>query len=167
MTNPETIVCTDNGAIPNSRLPVLLYRSVVPAGQDAGNWLEQTFVTNHWTNNWRNGIFPYHHYHSTTHEVLGVFGGSATVQVGGEGGREVTISAGDVLVIPAGVGHKNVRHSADFKVAGGYPDGRDWDLLRGLPGERPRADQTIATVPLPNTDPLFGTNGPLIRLWRN
>ena len=44
--------------------------------------------------------------------------------------------------------------SLDFSVIGAYPGGRNWDLLRGLPGERPRADRNIAAVPLPDNDPI-------------
>ncbi|MEZ0611836.1 cupin [Fibrella sp. WM1] len=163
---PDRFLLPDNGDIPNSRLSVLLYRGVVPAIANAADWLEQTFVAHHWTNNWRDGILTYHHYHSTTHEVLGISAGSATLQLGGEGGPLVEVQAGDVLVLPAGVGHCNQRQSTDFGAVGGYPDGRDWDLLRGYPGERPDADQTIAQLPLPDSDPLFGPQGPLVQLWK-
>lgn len=163
---PAQFVLSDTGAFPNSRLPVLLYRGVVPAITNLADWLEQTFVANHWTNNWRNGILTYHHYHSTTHEVLGIHAGSATLQLGGEGGPLVEVQAGDVLILPAGVGHCNRRQSADFGVVGGYPDGRDWDLLRGRAGERPAADQAIARLPLPGSDPLFGEQGPLMQVWK-
>jgi hypothetical protein len=44
--------------------------------------------------------------------------------------------------------------SLDFSVVGAYPGGRSWDLLRGRPGERPRADRNIGAVPLPDNDPI-------------
>jgi uncharacterized protein YjlB len=115
---------------------------------------------------WRNGIYSYHHYHSTAHEVLGCYRGSAKVQFGGESGIVEELSAGDVVIIPAGVGHKNLGASADFAVVGAYPRGQDYDMNYGKPGERPRADENIARVPLPETDPIFGKDGPLLRHWR-
>ena len=158
---------SDDGRIPNSRLPLLHYRQVsVLTGPELADWFEEQFTAHHWLGTWRNGILPYTHYHSTSHEVLGIYQGTAMLQVGGEHGPFVPVAAGDVLVIPAGVGHKNGKQSADFGVVGAYPDGRAWDLLRGEAHERPRADQNIAQVPMPQTDPLFGKSGPLIAQWR-
>lgn len=162
----ETYVLTDDGTFPNSRLPVLIYRNVMPADvSDRASWLETTFEANNWLGTWRNGIFPYDHYHSTTHEVLGIYSGSATLRLGGPNGLTLPVSAGDVLVIPAGVAHNNRGQQDPFGVVGAYPDGRPWDLLRGRPGERPFADQTIAGVPLPATDPLTGPGGTLTAYW--
>ncbi len=75
------------------------------------------------------------------------------------------MQAGDVIVIPAGVGHKNLRASSDFGVVGAYPNGRDWDLLKGEPGERPEADKNIGALPLPDADPLFGISAGLRKIW--
>ena len=127
--------------------------------------IEQHFASLNWTNSWKNGIYPFHHYHSTSHEALGVYSGSATVRLGGEQGRDFQVKAGDVIVIPAGVGHKNLGSSGDFGVVGAYPDGRSWDLLRGKPGERPQADDNIARLPVPTTDPVGGAQGRLQELW--
>jgi uncharacterized protein YjlB len=166
MKQPETAVFKDDGAIPNNRLHLLLYRGVLPTGgDDPAAKVIQQFAANNWTNSWRNGIYPFHHYHSTSHEVLGVYSGSATVRLGGEQGKDFTVQAGDVIVIPAGVGHKNLGSSGDFGVVGAYPDGRDWDLLRGSPGERPQADRNIASLPIPDNDPVFGPDGPLRSIW--
>ena len=108
---------------------------------------------------------PSHHYHSTTHEVLAVYRGAATLQLGGEKGRKFAVNPGNVIVIPAGVGHKRVESSEDFGVVGAYPGGRHWDLLRGRPGERPQAERNIAAVPLPENDPIYGPDGPLRKIW--
>ncbi len=163
----EPIQFPDDGAIPNNRLPLLLYRKVWPAAGDLAPQIEETFLGNDWRGLWRNGVFPYHHYHSTSHEVLGVYAGSAVVQFGGESGSQLEVSAGDVVVIPAGVGHKRIRASGDFAVIGGYPEGRSWDTCYGKPGERPAADRRIAEVPLPETDPVAGREGPLPAIWSN
>ncbi|WP_434030556.1 cupin domain-containing protein [[Pseudomonas] boreopolis] len=164
---PEHLHFADDGAIPNSRLPLLLYRDAFAARGDAGAaWLERRFAENGWTGAWRWTIYPFHHYHSNTHEVLGVHAGSATLQLGGEQGRAVRVQAGDVLVIPAGVGHKRLDASAEFQVVGAYPGGREPDLMRGEPEERPAADARIGQVPLPARDPLLGEAAGLRQAWR-
>jgi uncharacterized protein YjlB len=166
MKQPDTAAFKDDGMIPNSRHPLLLYRRVINVGPtDPAAQIENQFAANNWTNSWRNGIYPFHHYHSTSHEVLGIYRGSATVRLGGEQGRDFAVQAGDVMVIPAGVGHKNLGASDDFGVVGAYPDGRQWDLLTGKPGERPKADQNIAGLPIPDNDPVYGSNGPLRKIW--
>ncbi|MRS64733.1 cupin domain-containing protein [Larkinella terrae] len=163
---PETFAFKDDGSIPNSKYPLLLYRKAFSETGSAGaSWLEQRFSANNWTNSWRNGVFPYHHYHSISHEVLGVYSGSALLHLGGEKGQKVRVAAGDIIVIPAGVGHKKLEASADFGVVGAYPDGRDYDILRAEPGDRPKADQNIAAVLLPETDPLLGKREGLKDLW--
>lgn len=163
---PETMVFEDDGKIPNSKLPLLIYRDVFPARDDKGAaWLEQKFAENDWTNAWRNGIYDYHHYHSTSHEVLGVYAGSGLLHLGGEQGQRVNVEAGDVIVIPAGVGHKCLEDNG-LKVVGAYPDGRSYDLKEGLKDERPEADENIAAVPLPATDPLYGKSRGLPDHWK-
>src|ERR1700704_5814421 len=151
---PQQLVFKDDGVIPNNTLPLLLYRQAfAPDTKDLASVIEQRFADNDWTGSWRAGVYPFAHYHSTTHEVLGVFSGSATLRLGGAQGTTVEVRPGDVIVIPAGVGHQNLGSSADFSVVGAYPGGRRWDLLRGLPGERPQADRNIAAVPSPDNDP--------------
>lgn len=152
--------------IPNSRLPALIYHAAIePRAADAEAF-EAMFERNGWEPAWRSGIYPFHHYHSTAHEVLGVASGRARVMLGGAQGREFDLAAGDVVVLPAGVGHKLLEASGDFLVVGAYPPGQDWDLKRGEPGERPGADRNIAAVPHPATDPVSGLDGPLTELWR-
>ena len=123
------------------------------------------FTANGWPAAWRNGIYPYHHFHSTAHEVLGVFSGTATALFGGESGIELTVSAGDVVVVPAGVGHKALEASTDLGIVGAYPAGSRPDLCRGAPGERPGCLDAIARVGKPDRDPLYGERGPLQRHW--
>lgn len=164
--NPETHVFPDGGAIPDSVLPLLVYRQVLRGNSpDLPGRIEQGLAAHDWSGSWRNGVYPFHHYHSTAHEVLVVFDGSATLQLGGDQGKKFEVHSGDAIIIPAGVGHKCLQSSSDFRVIGAYPDGREWDLLKGAPGERPRADQNIASVPWPAMDPLYGKEGPLLRIW--
>jgi uncharacterized protein YjlB len=162
MTAPETHLFADDGRFPNSVLPLLVYRGALPADPAA---MERAFAANGWSNSWRDGIFTYHHFHSTSHEVLGIAAGEVRVAFGGPAGREVTVRGGDVVVIPAGVGHRNMGQSADLLVVGAYPNGMDYDLLRGDPSEHAAAVRAIAAVPLPARDPVIGADAGLRRLW--
>jgi uncharacterized protein YjlB len=163
---PEQLRFKDDGIFPNSVLPLLLYEKVlITKAQDPALIFEQRFAENGWTNSWRDGVYSFPHYHSTSHEVLGVYSGTATLRLGGELGKNVKVNAGDVIVIPAGVAHQNISASNDFGVVGAYPGGRQWDLLRGLPGERPNADENIAALPMPDNDPIYGAEGPLRQIW--
>ncbi|MDR9364333.1 MAG: cupin domain-containing protein [Balneolaceae bacterium] len=165
---PESFFIEDDGSIPNNRLPLLIYRDVFTDRDSAGaRWFENKFKQNNWYNSWRNGVFSYHHYHSNTHEVLGVYSGSAKLLMGGESGIKVDVSTGDVIIIPAGVGHKNLGSSRNFGVVGAYPNGSGYDLKTGKQGERPQADKNISEVPVPSTDPLQGTNAGLPTIWND
>ena len=157
---------TDDGKIPNSHLPLLIYKFAFPVSDSLAGVMEETFASHNWTNAWRNGVYPYHHYHSITHEAVGVYSGRAQLQLGGEKGEKIEVQAGDVVVIPAGVGHKKISASEDFAVLGAYPDGKDYDLLTGKEGERPKADGHIAAVPLPETDPVLGKEGGITEYWK-
>jgi uncharacterized protein YjlB len=165
MVEPETHIFQDGGEIPNSRLPVLIYRDVHEA-RDAAE-CEVLFDRNGWRGAWLDGIFSFHHFHSTAHEVLGVVAGAAAVVLGGPDGRRLEIRRGDVVVLPAGTGHCNAGSSADLTVVGAYPNGMRWDLRRGDPAEREEVLANIVAVPLPEADPVDGADGPLTRIWRD
>jgi uncharacterized protein YjlB len=152
---PETHSFADDGSIPNSRLPVLIYPGAVEriAGPAA---YEELFAGNGWTGGWHDGIFPFHHFHSTAHEVLGIAAGRVSVMLGGPRGRRFELRAGDVVVLPAGTGHCNVGASSDLLVVGAYPNGMRWDLRRGDPAEHEEVLANIARVPVPDADPVRG-----------
>jgi uncharacterized protein YjlB len=164
---PEQLNFKDDGVFPNSPLPLLFYRKVIAVNGKRPASIFEQLAKNDWTNSWRNGVYSFSHYHSTSHEVLGVYSGDANLRLGGQYGQNLEVHAGDVIVIPAGVAHQNLNASEDFGVVGAYPDGRDWDLLRGLPGERPKADYNIAALPVPKKDPVYGVNGPLQQIWQS
>ncbi len=162
----------DAGGIPNHpQLPVLIYKRAALASCSPDNpeaiarWFEQTWPQHRWQPAWRWGVYDFPHYHSTAHEILGVYRGRASLRLGASAGVTLVVEPGDVIVLPAGTGHENLGASEDFHVVGGYPEGQEADLLRGHHGERPAADERIARVPLPKADPLSGPTGALMRQW--
>jgi uncharacterized protein YjlB len=171
MTKPniQTFLIPDDGRFPNNdALPLILMLQVFdPKTKKLAQAIENTFHGYAWERSWRNGIYDFHHYHSTAHEVLGLYAGRVTVQFGGPDGQAADAKAGDVIIIPAGVCHKNLDQSPDFRCVGAYPAGQSPDMQHGKSGERPRTDQNIRSVPLPKIDPVFGKNGPLLEIWGN
>ena len=164
------VVChllKDDGAFPNNaRFPLILYKGAIHLRPtDDVNTVRNIFESHKWSNSWEGGIFEYHHYHSLTHEVLGVYCGKAELQLGGPTGVCAEIIRGDVIVIPAGVAHACLLSSSDFKVVGAYSDGLQYDVNYGKDNERPKADENIRKVSLPDLDPVYGENGPLIENW--
>lgn len=167
--NPEKVLVEqlkDDGTFPNNPdLPLLVYRSILPEGTTTDE-IEGLIRSHGWGNDWRNGIFSYHYYHSTAHELLLVYAGVAEVQLGGPKGILQKIHPGDAILLPAGTAHKKLRGSADFACIGAYPPGQIFDMNYGKTDERPRADENIRQVALPDTDPVYGEKGPLLKHWR-
>jgi uncharacterized protein YjlB len=162
---PEVLRLSRNGWMPNNeRLPVLVYRAAIGvSGSDPASRFEQIFERNGWPAQWSNGIYNFHHYHSTAHEVLGFASGHARIMLGGKNGREVTLRAGDVALLPVGTGHCRIDMSSDLLVVGAYPKGQSWDLCRAAPDAA--AIERMRVLPFAKSDPVSGDSGPLSRLW--
>ncbi len=167
MQPTETFLLKDDGVFPNNAdLPVVVYRGVLtlpvlfPALA-----VKRLFKKNKWSNAWQAGILTVHHYHSVTHEVLGVYKGEATLQLGGNKGVKIKLQKGDVLIIPAGVAHKNLEEQNSLLCVGAYPRGMDYDMNYGTKGERPQTDKNIKAVKIPTADPVFGAHKGIAANW--
>jgi uncharacterized protein YjlB len=164
--DPTAIHFADDGLVPNNPMPFLVYKDVVTLdSREPEAVIEKLFGANGWGAMWRNGVYDFLHYHATVHEVLGIARGNARVRFGGDNGKVLEISAGDVAVLPAGTGHQCLSASNDFSVVGAYPPGPPMDLQRPSPQAHVKALKTIPMVALPRTDPVMGKDGPLLKLW--
>lgn len=166
---PQTLFFKDDGLVPNNPLPMLVYRGAVQADDNVNHLadaIETLFAGNGWGHGqWRNGIFPFVHYHSMIHEALGIARGNATVRFGGDNGEVVEVKAGDLAVLPAGTGHQRLSSSPDLLVIGAYPPEGTYNLCRGSKAEHDAALKTIPQVPVPASDPALGQDGGLVKLW--
>ncbi|KAH8779008.1 hypothetical protein BGZ57DRAFT_761020 [Hyaloscypha finlandica] len=171
---PETYFITKSTPhVPNSPLPVLVYRSVLPANPTPEN-ICGAVEPNNWM---KGGVFkhyPAHHFHSVTHELYAVFKGHSRLLLGrgpldAEGGVEVDLRVGDCIVLPAGVAHCCLESSHGYEYVGLYPKGSPhWDNNFCTADEQDTKQKTENTraVPVPDYDPIFGVGGPLVEAWK-
>jgi len=166
---PNAYSFADDGLTPNHpRWPLILYRGAVRLEPvfDRAAIFEVLFDAHGWRDGWRDGIYDFLHYHSNTHEVLGIARGQAKVRFGGARGRNLALKPGDVIVQPAGTGHQRLEASGDLLVVGAYPGGSPYDECHPTRADHDRAAPAIAKVAAPRCDPIYGAKGPLTRLWR-
>ncbi len=172
----------------NETLPLIVYKGIAEFGdKEPEGVLEEIFWGNQWTDGFRDGTFPYHHYHSGAHEVVGVARGGAVLEFGGPDGTVVEVSAGDAVVIPAGVVHRRIDDAPGYSAVGAYPHRQVPDCCvlsaedaatatvdpdaAGLvikhigENELPAIRASIVATVLPITDPVSGTDGAIRELW--
>jgi uncharacterized protein YjlB len=156
---PEALRFAQDGQVPNNpRLPALLWRGVLSAGAGP-EAAEALFARNGWPPAWRDGIYPYTHYHPDAHEALAIARGRVRVQLGGlRAGTVLELAAGDVVALPAGVGHRNLGASPDLLVVGAYPPGARPEEAREAtdPAALARAAAAVARTPDPPCEPVTG-----------
>ncbi len=162
---PETHVLKPGGGIPNSSLPAIVYRDALPPEAREGRAACALLSANGWGGNWLYGVYPFWHFHTRGHEVLACVAGWARLGIGSDEGVEARIGKGDVVVLPAGVGHRALEASEDFLVAGGYPPGQEGNIVRPGEMEEGEISRQIAALPLPETDPLGSGRNGVPELW--
>ncbi|MDP9137969.1 MAG: cupin [Pseudomonadota bacterium] len=164
----DSFLFADDGDIPNHpRWPMIVYARVVdPAASEPAVAFERLFESHGWGDGWRNGIFPFPHYHSNAHEALGIAAGQAKVRFGGGAGTIIEVAAGDAVLLPAGTGHQLLASSPDLLVIGAYPPGPRRDLMRAGEANGQAIRSRVSTVAKPATDPFAGTQGPMRVLWQ-
>lgn len=163
-----SVYFVDDGIVPNNpRFPMVVYRGAVGLGSgfNPATIIDTLFEINGWGRPWRDGVYDFVHYHSQIHEVMGVARGTAKIECGGIKGRVLSVTAGDVIILPAGTGHRLIKASRNFLVVGAYPEQGIYDECTDS-RERPDAIKRIAKVPKPAKDPVYGRRGPLAQRWR-
>jgi len=160
MRSPKKLYFDKGPDVPNNRLPALLFRSVLPSSTaEKARLFRNAFRQNRWVGVWTDTIYDYTHYHSNAHEVLGIAEGKVTLKLGGENGRVFRLKAGDMLIIPAGVGHRRIGENEGLKVVGAYPRGQShYDMKR--------VGRAVPRIPVPDMDPFYGEDGPVVRSWK-
>jgi uncharacterized protein YjlB len=147
---PETYFLKPNKHAPNNDLPILIYRDVLPlplSEERTKGFLE----SHAWIRGGTWGHINIRHFHPNTHECYGksvirqfsevmgldnhidhnsasqgIFQGESTLLLGcgtndNDGGQELEVRAGDVIVLPAGTAHCSVQSSKDYEYIGVYP----------------------------------------------
>ena len=154
----ETIQITPDAPYPGNDLPVRLYRQALSGSRDTLiTGFKRLFTSHGWSEPWINGIYDFHHFHAEAHEVLGCAAGRVTVQLGGPNGPKLTLQAGDAVLLPAGVTHKRLEASADYRILGSYPHDQEPDLRKGDPKEWEVVTTAIQDVQIWDQDPVTGT----------
>ena len=158
----------DDGRTPNNRLPLVVYRSPVSLsdGFDPAAVFEVLFAAHGWRDSWRDGMYDFSHFHTRTHEVLGIARGRLRAEFGGSSGKTIELRAGDVVILPAGTGHRRLGSSRDLLVVGAYPPTGTYDEPKLADVSHAKAVLAIARVRPPAQDPVYGKRGPLVQLWR-
>ncbi|KAL6854016.1 RmlC-like cupin domain-containing protein [Trichoderma novae-zelandiae] len=159
-----------HGLLPNSSLqskPLIIYHAAFPPAHASADRVESHLLrVGVVTPQWRYTMYDTTHFHSTTHEVLCVTAGRARLCFGGErnpGRVEPVVERGDVIIVPAGVGHRLLEDMDrdPFLMVGSYPNGKDWDMCYGNIDDEYKAG-SIKDLPWFSKDPIYGDEGPAL-----
>lgn len=75
---------------------------------------------------------------------------------------EASVKKGDVIIVPAGVGHRLLDDfNSGFEMVGSYPKGKNWDMCYGKGGEEEMVKE-IGGLGWFDKDPLYGDEGPVL-----
>ncbi|WWC60682.1 uncharacterized protein I303_103258 [Kwoniella dejecticola CBS 10117] len=160
---------------PNTSLrpfPFMIYHSVFPSSTSS---VSASSIEAHLRKvgivepAWRYTMYTQHHYHSTVDEVLVVYSGAARLCFGGGPANpdkvEVDASVGDVMIVPAGVGHGLLEDKGGFGMVGSYPKGSgNWDMCTGQKGEKENQWEIIKNLEWLKGDPIYGDEGPVVNV---
>ncbi|KAH6873427.1 hypothetical protein B0T10DRAFT_533290 [Thelonectria olida] len=182
---PEAYTLPPTEYVPNSPMPYLVYRNVLPLPVTETSC--QEFIEQHgWTRLgpvWK--AQPKRHFHPNVHECYGIIRGSSHVLMGlgtsdDAQGREpgdpdtrkpglrIMLHAGDVVVHPAGTSHSNMTWEDEYCYLSFFPEGAPrWRSENGtkIMDIVEMRRETLA-APLPE-DPVIGGEGYLKPLWRS
>ncbi len=161
----ERYLFHEDGCILNSPLPALVYRDIFAMSDDLPERIEAQFARHGWTEGWRGGLFSDTRFHSSAHAALGVARGKLKLRLGGDHGASVDLNVGDVVILPAGLGHRCENASEGLLLVGASPRGCRRDFCKGEPAMRAEVCARIAAVPHPSQDPVAGATGPLMKIW--
>ena len=165
----QTIELSPTDTIPNNPLPpVVLPGAIAPEAAEPEAVMAR-LQQNGWQGTWVYTVFDYWHYHAEGHEVLACVSGEAVIGFGGDGdgGAEIAMKPGDVVIIPAGVGHKRLSGGDGFQVVGAYPPGQSGAITKAGGMAIDEAERKIATLTLPDRDPVSGEAPGALAAWRD
>ncbi|RDW79612.1 hypothetical protein BP6252_04250 [Coleophoma cylindrospora] len=156
------------GLIPNTSLqnhPLVIYHACIPDSATSSAIESHLKTVGVVVPQWRYTMYSTTHFHSTTHEVLCISSGRAKLCFGGEDNPsrvEALVSKGDVIVVPAGVGHRLLEDiDGSFEMVGSYPTGKNWDMCYGKEEEEEKV-KGISELGWFDRDPLYGDEGPAL-----
>ena len=157
--------------LPNTSLqhkPLLHYHGAFPACTTASGIEAHLRSVGVVDPQWRYNMYGTTHFHSTAHELLCVARGAARLCFGGAdnpGRVEARVRSGDVLLVPAGVGHRLLEEEGEegFEMVGSYPRGCGWDMCYGKQGEEGKVEN-IRRLGWFERDPIYGDQGPALEV---
>lgn len=157
---------------PNNVMPVLVYRSAFSTATPIGE-LRNILHSNRWQADGPVEANKTPVFHSKTHVLHAIVRGKCQLLVGGTQygpppGQMIYLSAGDIIVYPAGISHCLVQ-SDNYEFVTFYPEKsnkRDDCECRASASAMKTYLKNIEKVAMPKYDPLHGKEGALVEIWK-